>query len=316
MIQKLTKFKFFTISQYKEEQEYLSEMHASGWKLISINFPGFYHFEKCVPEEVVYQLDYNPNGYTSRREYIQMFSDLGWEYMFNYVGYNYFRKPVNQMEGNEEIFCDDESRLDMMKRVFKGRITPLLIIFFGILIPQLLLNASGLASNPIRRAITVIYLMLLITYSAFFVIFGFQYISYERKIKGETTSNHIKKACLIIITIILYIIIGCAVTKLSSYRNSRYLIKNDTDQYSIGAEYLDKTIKHEMILNEGDELEVSLVVMEGKLSVSIGMEGEESLYEGTVSDFTTCTLYVHKTGKYSIVTTGEDAEGSFSFIIK
>ena len=36
----------------------------------------------------------------------------------------YFRKPVSQMQGKmEEIFCDDESRLEMMRRMFLGRYT-------------------------------------------------------------------------------------------------------------------------------------------------------------------------------------------------
>lgn len=27
-----------------------------------MKFPGLYHFEKCEPEDVTYQLDYNPEG--------------------------------------------------------------------------------------------------------------------------------------------------------------------------------------------------------------------------------------------------------------
>ena len=70
---------------------------------------------------MVYQLDFNPEGISHREEYLQMFRDCGWEYLQEYMGYSYFRKPVSRMEGrDEEIFCDDASRLDMMKRVFKA----------------------------------------------------------------------------------------------------------------------------------------------------------------------------------------------------
>ena len=40
-------FKYFTIAQYEQEQDYLSEMHRNGWKLVKITYPGFYFFEEC-----------------------------------------------------------------------------------------------------------------------------------------------------------------------------------------------------------------------------------------------------------------------------
>ena len=57
-----TELKFFTIPQYRKEEEYLSSMHEKGWKLTKITFPGFYHFEKCEPARVTYRLDYNQEG--------------------------------------------------------------------------------------------------------------------------------------------------------------------------------------------------------------------------------------------------------------
>ena len=55
-------FKWFTIPQYRQEEEYLSSMHENGWKLTKITFPGFYHFEKCKPAKVTYRLDYNQDS--------------------------------------------------------------------------------------------------------------------------------------------------------------------------------------------------------------------------------------------------------------
>ena len=51
-----------------------------------MKFPGLYHFEKCEPEDVTYQLDYNPEGIAHKAEYIQMFLDCGWEYMQDFAG--------------------------------------------------------------------------------------------------------------------------------------------------------------------------------------------------------------------------------------
>ena len=58
-------FKLFTVAEYEKEQEYLREMHKHGWKLHHVAEIGMYHFEECEPEEVVYQLDYNPDRHKS-----------------------------------------------------------------------------------------------------------------------------------------------------------------------------------------------------------------------------------------------------------
>lgn len=77
MKEKKTEFKIFTISQYEKEAAYLRRMHQSGWKITSIRFPGFYTFEACEPEDVVYQLDYNRDSAANKEEYVQMFADCG-----------------------------------------------------------------------------------------------------------------------------------------------------------------------------------------------------------------------------------------------
>lgn len=33
---------------------------------------------------------------------------------------------------NEEIFCDEDSRNDMIKRVYQGRVIPLIVIFIAL----------------------------------------------------------------------------------------------------------------------------------------------------------------------------------------
>ena len=119
--------KFFTIMEYEEEQIYLQGKHKQGWKLTKAKGTGTYYFEECESEDVVYQLDYNQEGLANKEEYIKMFTDCGWEYIMDFWGYSYFRKPVSEMNGREEIFCNDSSRLEMMERIFKGRFVPLLI---------------------------------------------------------------------------------------------------------------------------------------------------------------------------------------------
>lgn len=132
-------FKYFTIFEYEEEQNYLRAMHRAGWKFVRVSGLCVYHFEKCVPEDVIYQLDYNRDGVAHKDEYVKMFSDCGWEYLQDYMGYSYFRKPAREAAGSEEIFCDDASRLQMLERIFRGRVIPLLLLFFVILIPEFII---------------------------------------------------------------------------------------------------------------------------------------------------------------------------------
>lgn len=176
-----TEFRFFTIFQWKEEEKYLREQHKNGWEFISFTFIGFYHFKKCEPADVVYQLDYNPESVTNKDEYLQMFRDCGWEYLQNAFGYSYFRKPVAEMDGSEEeIFCDDDSRLDMMKRVFKQRMIPLLWIFFLIIIPQIFIQS--LFDRTANHILTITFCFLFGFYLALFALFAIQYRKYYQSV--------------------------------------------------------------------------------------------------------------------------------------
>lgn len=201
-----TELKFFTVAQYGEEAAYLSAMHKRGWKLTKITFPCFYHFEECTPENVVYQLDYNQEGVKSKGEYIQMFTDCGWSYLFDFVGYSYFYKTASEMKGNEEIFCDDESRLDMMRRVFKGRMLPLIAIFFLCILPQLFMNTHGYGGgSSVQHSLSVIFYIMFIVYDILFISFGTQYYSYYNKIYGSENGSKVKYYGFLSLMIVLIV---------------------------------------------------------------------------------------------------------------
>lgn len=133
-----TTVKFFSVVDWEKEQDYLREMHRRGWKFVRLTALCFYHFVKCEPEDVIYQLDYNADGVEHKEEYVQLFADCGWEYLQDYMGYSYFRKSASQTDGAEKIFCDDASRLQMFERVGRGRMLPLLVIFLCVMLPGLL----------------------------------------------------------------------------------------------------------------------------------------------------------------------------------
>ena len=151
-------------------------MHKRGWKLVGITGIGMYHFEKCEPEDVIYQLDYNKEGLEHKEEYVKMFEDCGWKYLQDYIGYSYFRKPASETSGEEEIFCDDSSRLQMMDRVFKGRVLPLVILFSCVLIPCLIreLYVEEYANVALTAPVIILYLWI-------FIHFAIQYSKFKKK---------------------------------------------------------------------------------------------------------------------------------------
>jgi len=172
-------FKYFTITEYDREQEYLSKRHKEGWKFTEVTGIGQYHFEKCEPEEVVYQLDYNQEGNFNGEEYRKMFEDCGWEYITTYVGYAYFRKPVAAMKEDEEIFFDDSSKLEMMERIFKGRMIPMFIVFFLYLFWQFLIGYffEGL----VFKIIAVLLGIAMGVFITVTVHFGIKYMGHLRR---------------------------------------------------------------------------------------------------------------------------------------
>lgn len=162
------KFRYFTIAEWEKEQDFLRQEGLKGWRFTKAALLGIYHFERYEPEDVVYQLDYNPDGIAHKEQYVQMFKDCGWEYIQDYFGYSYFRKPASEMTGDEEIFCDDESRLEMVKRIFFTRMIPLIAIFFFVVILGLYLQNSKPSPGCYAllwtfRALFFLYIFLLVT---------------------------------------------------------------------------------------------------------------------------------------------------------
>lgn len=170
-------FRWFSIMDYDKEGEYLSERHREGWKFYNVTFPGIYTFERCEPEDVIYQLDYNKEGKKNQDEYVQMFKDCGWEYVMDFNGYSYFRKPVSQMQQKEEIFCDDMSRLDLLNRIFVSRVIPMIAIFFVSLV-----NIFISAVRQREYGLMAISIALMVLYITVFLQTTVKYISFRRKV--------------------------------------------------------------------------------------------------------------------------------------
>ena len=307
-----TVFKFYTIPAYRKEEAFLSSMHRQGWKLTKVTFPGFYHFEQCEAENVTYRLDYNQEGVANKEEYVQMFSDCGWEYLFDFVGYSYFRKVTEQAGKNEEIFCDDDSRLDMMKRVYKGRVMPLIIIFLCIILPQFMTNSMGYGGgNPLQDVLSIMFLILGFVYMILFAFFSVQFYQYEKSIHPEDHKRKIKYY-----VIFAGLAVGVCIMAAVSYFSfsSDYTIRDHENGFTIEADRLNKSIVKAYDLKKGDVIEVSHDAEGGEFYISIKQEHEDPVFSGnTFGEFDDFSVEIQEDGCYQITCSGKKAKGTINF---
>ncbi len=173
------KIRLFSVPDWQQEEEWLREQHKKGLKFVRYNL--IYVFEECEPEDVVYQLDFKGSD-RDYEEYIQMFKDCGWEYLQDFAGYSYFRKPAREMKENEEgIFCDEESRLEMIKNVYHQKILPLIIIFFFTIIPQLI--SQTLNHGTFFNTLSIIFAVMFLIYIISFIKFGYKYWKIKQSVR-------------------------------------------------------------------------------------------------------------------------------------
>ena len=113
----IRKFKWFWPWQDEQEEAWLMSMSQKGWHLSSVGLPCIYRFLAGEKRDYVYRLDYPMYKKRDQQDYLQLFSDAGWEYLGNMSGWgHYFRKEVKEAE-TPEIFTDVESKVAKYKRV-------------------------------------------------------------------------------------------------------------------------------------------------------------------------------------------------------
>ena len=177
----------YFLTDYEKEEEFLREKHKSGQRLTKVSLPCFYYFEECDPEDVIYRLDFNPQSNEDRESYLQMFRDYGWEYLQDLNEYSYFRKSAKDTDQADlEIFSDDLSKLDMLKRIFMKRMIPVLVIFLLCVIPQMTnIAACMISGNFSGKVITwwafIIWVVLFGIYSCILVHCGIGFYRLKKK---------------------------------------------------------------------------------------------------------------------------------------
>ena len=171
-MEKKVVYRICTIADYDREALYLREMHTQGWKLKEVSYSNLvvavkYSFERCQPEQVVYQLDFYPMKKSERASYLQLFKDCGWEHITNFNSFSYFRKPYSQIEldAEFEIYNDAAGKLAMVKRILIMRMLPILLLF-SVLLPVFSKLLSGRSYFSWGMfLIVIIHSVLLIVYA-------------------------------------------------------------------------------------------------------------------------------------------------------
>ena len=166
-----TLFRFFTLFEYEEEEAFLEKQHKNGWKAVSYKLPGFYKFEKCEPEDMTYRIDFTNENGAKNAEYQQIFADNGWEFLWSVNGFSIFRKEGSSANmGNNEIFTDNASKLQMLQKIQQRRLLPLITIFLCAVLPNFVKGIGGEFGNTIGDiVITVFFGIMFILYTYVFI---------------------------------------------------------------------------------------------------------------------------------------------------
>jgi hypothetical protein len=163
----MTKIKWFWPWQDENEEAWLGEMSANGWRLTYISLPCVYTFAKSAPARIIYRLDFFHADKGKFSEYQRIFRDAGWEYIGQLSNWQYWRKQVAEGEV-AEIYTDVDSKLRKYRRLL-GFLTFFLffLVFMGMnLVMHGLQQAADLPSliRIVTIAAVIAYGVLILIY--------------------------------------------------------------------------------------------------------------------------------------------------------
>jgi len=171
----ITKYKWFWAWQDEKEENWLSDMALDGWHLKNFVVPGIYTFEAGEPRRVHYRMDFIVDR-KDYQNYLQLFTDSGWEHLGEMGGWQYFRKNA---EGGtaSEIFTDNDSKAQKYQR---------LLMFLTIFLPVLIMIAGRriVADGVLMNIYSIGKLVL----SLFLIIYAYAMVMIFRrilKLKGK-----------------------------------------------------------------------------------------------------------------------------------
>lgn len=127
--------RLYSLTDYEQEEKWLREMANKGWMLKSAK-PIVYTFERADPQDIVFKLDFQSTRIQPDDDYMRMLEDYGWTYLTSLNNYRYLYKTASGNNDNDEIYTDNASKLEMLKRILRFRILPIMCVFFVCVIPN------------------------------------------------------------------------------------------------------------------------------------------------------------------------------------
>lgn len=108
---------------------------------------------------------------------------------------------------------------------------------------------------------------------------------------------------------------GIILLRVFPSNESRFSRKVEENFFSLDMERLNRTIAETFSMKKGDTIDVSVVRFSCELTISIGQENQEPIYEGRNPELSSFRVTMPEDGKYSLSVSGNQAEGGISFQI-
>lgn len=105
-------FRIFTILDLDKKEEYLHEMHLKGWRYRTNSF-GFFYFEQCQPDDVIYRI-YDSRFLKKHKRELQDFRNSGWE-LIERDFCSILRKPASDILSEDRVYMSKELRWEVMR---------------------------------------------------------------------------------------------------------------------------------------------------------------------------------------------------------
>ncbi len=166
--------KSFGVHQYEEEEIFLSEMREKGWKFVILHtgLPTRYEFEKCEPEEYIYQLDFVETE-KDTPDYHQLYQDSGWDEIFTWPAlggqWYYFVRKKEEGMASQRIYTDQASKITLYNSLWKRYCLLFLVVSIielnGIRASVSMLEHEGISSFfGIAGSIGIVFFAMIIIY--------------------------------------------------------------------------------------------------------------------------------------------------------
>ena len=128
--------------------------------------------------------------------------------------------------------------------------------------------------------------------------------------QGNTARLPNRKAAVVIcmLAAMILLLTGCGTG--SVFDGSRVA---NASEFQMEYSALNREEAAELVLQDGEQLRVTLSHTEGTVDVTVGMEGQEPVYRGRGQQNAEFVLEIAKTGNYHISVSGHQAKGNVSF---